>query len=146
MGEDTIQSFVKQRYENINHAIPLFGATTNFNQRKIKPYPVISKNQIMLLARKGLSGHLITKMCHCSSSVRSNNLRVAWNHTIVWLKLPKHLCFDEFSVQLSLWCPLSVVTLKPTKLSQSYRIVYHLPLLIILKVVIQSRTRMRSIS
>src|SRR5699024_3355604 len=99
-----------------------FGAITNLTKEN-QTLSSDLKNQIMLLARKGLSGQLIAEMCHCSpSSVRRTILERMEPHYRV-AKLPKHLCFDEFRSIKSV-CPLSVVTLKPTKLSQSYRIVY----------------------
>ena len=60
------------------------------------------KNQIMLLARKGLSGQLIAEMCHCSpSSVRRIILELHGTTHYRVAKLPKHLCFHESIIQLS---------------------------------------------
>ncbi|MTW25597.1 transposase, partial [Streptococcus pneumoniae] len=72
-----------------------FGAITNLTKEN-QTLSSDLKNQIMLLARKGLSGQLIAEMCHCSpSSVRRTILERMEPHYRV-AKLPKHLCFDEF--------------------------------------------------
>ncbi|HES0440497.1 TPA: ISL3 family transposase, partial [Streptococcus pyogenes] len=84
----------KQRYK-CKSCHTTFGAITNLTKEN-QTLSSDLKNQIMLLARKGLSGQLIAEMCHCSpSSVRRTILERMEPHYRV-AKLPKHLCFDEF--------------------------------------------------
>ena len=84
----------KQRYK-CKSCHTTFGAITNLTKEN-QTLSSNLKNQIMLLARKGLSGQLIAEMCHCSpSSVRRTILERMEPHYRV-AKLPKHLCFDEF--------------------------------------------------
>ncbi|MBD5807574.1 ISL3 family transposase, partial [Limosilactobacillus walteri] len=84
----------KQRYK-CKSCHTTFGAVTNLT-RENQTLSSDLKNQIMLLARKGLAGQLIAEMCHCSpSSVRRTILERMKPHYRV-AKLPKHLCFDEF--------------------------------------------------
>ena len=59
----------KQRYK-YKSCHTTFGAITNLTKEN-QTLSNDLKNQIMLLARKGLSGQLIAEICHCSpSSVR----------------------------------------------------------------------------
>ncbi|MFR0546704.1 transposase family protein, partial [Limosilactobacillus reuteri subsp. suis] len=59
----------KQRYK-CKSCHTTFGVITNLTKEN-QTLSSDLKNQIMLLARKGLSGQLIAEMCHCSpSSVR----------------------------------------------------------------------------
>ena len=84
----------KQRYK-CKSCHTTFGVITNLTKEN-QTLSSDLKNQIMLLARKGLSGQLIAEMCHCSpSSVRRTILERMEPHYRV-AKLPKHLCFDEF--------------------------------------------------
>ncbi len=84
----------KQRYK-CKSCHTTFGAITNLTKEN-QTLSSDLKNQIMLLARKGLSGQLIAEMCHYSpSSVRRTILERMEPHYRV-AKLPKHLCFDEF--------------------------------------------------
>lgn len=84
----------KQRYQCKN-CRTTFGATSELT----KPNQTLSrklKNQIMLLAREGLNGELIARICHCSaSSVRRTIVeRIKPQYRVP--VLPKNLCFDEF--------------------------------------------------
>lgn len=84
----------KQRYK-CKSCHTTFGVITNLTKEN-QTLSSNLKNQIMLWARKGLSGQLIAEMCHCSpSSVRRTILERMEPHYRV-AKLPKHLCFDEF--------------------------------------------------
>lgn len=86
--------FRKQRYK-CKSCHTTFGAVTNLTKEN-QTLSSDLKNQIMLLARKGLAGQLIAEMCHCSpSSVCRTILECMEPHYRV-AKLPKHLCFDEF--------------------------------------------------
>lgn len=84
----------KQRYRCQN-CESTFGAVTNLTQRN-QTLSTRLKNQIMVLAKEGLNGKLIAKLCHCSpSSVRRTIIeRVPPHYRMA--RLPKHLCFDEF--------------------------------------------------
>lgn len=72
-----------------------FGATTKLT-RDNQTLSRNLKNQIMQLAKEGLTGKTIAMLCHCSpSSVRRTIIERVQPH--YWMaKLPQHLCFDEF--------------------------------------------------
>ena len=83
----------KQRYQCKN-CCTTFGATSEL----IKPNQTLSrklKNQIMLLAREGLNGKLIARICHCSaSSVRRTIVeRIKPQYRVP--VLPKNLYFEN---------------------------------------------------
>ena len=84
----------EQRYQCKN-CRTTFGATSELT----KPNQTLSrklKNQIILLAREGLNGELIARICHCSASsfLRTIIERIKPQYRVPIL--PKNLCFDEF--------------------------------------------------
>lgn len=84
----------KKRYRCKNCNVT-FGAQTSL-AAKNQALSTHLKNQIMLLAREGLTGKFIARTCRCSpSSVRLTIVERMKPHYRM-ARLPNHLCFDEF--------------------------------------------------